>query len=484
MKSHLLEKKYDQMVFYNKNDAYVDRTDYLHNIDVVKSELEKFKQVAKLTKPIEIKLLYNSTSESYRNGVEIVQQQLNELIGKDIFKITIVGKEQNSFLEDFKKGSFDMAFVDDFINSKINTSGGPTTTIPFTFLKSFVYQSEDYLVNTTGKWNFWDNLFSKDPYTKSNTDQGSGWASKLVGSLNLEIKDGIKLTEDVFITKDDIELLKWYFAKNNTNSSWTTKTMDFQLYNELIANADLKLNEQVFKKYFFDFNDPKNKDVKLTKFDDKLSVDNRLPFQFRAVRILEALIRYYQPVLNISTSTAGFLAQKLIGYVTSPFQYYKFAYDCGMELKNFDFKLPNCEAYRKTIMKYLILLLNLLIIALIVATLIFFIMNSVPGRKEEILSSYPSNPELAKKIIAELGLDQPIFIRYKNYIGKLILHGDLETSSSLFPSQKISSFIFKKFSISFEVGIVAVILALAIGIYVVKRPGGINDTVATILVSV
>lgn len=143
---------------------------------------------------------------------------------------------------------------------------------------------------------------------------------------------------------------------------------------------------------------------------------------------------------------------------------------------------------RKTIKKYLFLLLDLLIIAFIVATLIFFIMNSVPGRKEEILSSYPSNPELGEKIVAELGLDQPIFTRYTNYIGKLIFHGDLGTSSSLFPSQKISSFMFKKFSISFQVGIVAVILALVIGIpigiYVGKRPGGISDTVATILFSV
>lgn len=91
------------MIFYNKNDAYVDWKDYLHNIDVVKSELEKFKQASKLTKPIEIKLLYNSSSEAYRNGVEIVQQQLNELIGKNIFKIIITCKEQNYIFRGFQK---------------------------------------------------------------------------------------------------------------------------------------------------------------------------------------------------------------------------------------------------------------------------------------------------------------------------------------------------------------------------------------------
>jgi peptide/nickel transport system permease protein len=62
-----------------------------------------------------------------------------------------------------------------------------------------------------------------------------------------------------------------------------------------------------------------------------------------------------------------------------------------------------------------------------VATLLFFVVNLVPGDPVSTLSSPSATPEALDRVRVSLGLDQPIHIRYLRWIGSLA-RGDLGVS--------------------------------------------------------
>ncbi len=96
----------------------------------------------------------------------------------------------------------------------------------------------------------------------------------------------------------------------------------------------------------------------------------------------------------------------------------------------------------------------------LVATLTFFLMYLVPGGP--FLSEKAPSPQTLKALEEKYGLDQPIGVQYVNYM-KRLLHGDLGTSLKM-RGQEVNDIIKTRFPVSARLGLMAVALAILVGI--------------------
>ena len=129
-------------------------------------------------------------------------------------------------------------------------------------------------------------------------------------------------------------------------------------------------------------------------------------------------------------------------------------------------------------------LFEFLIISWIVLTIVFFLIHSIPGNN--VMTSNLSEVQKAA-VERKYGLDGPLITRYFRYIGHLF-QGDLGISMSFLPGRTINSFLWKRFGVSFTVGIIALVITLVIGIplgvIVGRSPGKVMDTTSSILISI
>lgn len=72
-------------------------------------------------------------------------------------------------------------------------------------------------------------------------------------------------------------------------------------------------------------------------------------------------------------------------------------------------------------------LLLMIPVILGISLLVFSMMELSPGDPAQIILGMKATPEALAKLRAEMGLDQPFWTRYFNYIAGA-LHGDFETS--------------------------------------------------------
>ncbi|WP_370630550.1 ABC transporter permease [Mycoplasma sp. E35C] len=138
----------------------------------------------------------------------------------------------------------------------------------------------------------------------------------------------------------------------------------------------------------------------------------------------------------------------------------------------------------KTSWKFFKIILEFFVIGLIVISITFFLINSVPG--ENPLTQ--GLDEASRRAVEQrYGLDLPLFERYIRYL-KGLFSGDFGISLALFPEQSIDSFIWDRFYKSFLVGIfsvaLTVLIGIPLGIWVGKNPGGWVDNISTVLVSI
>ncbi|MFN3044856.1 ABC transporter permease [Mycoplasmoides gallisepticum] len=138
----------------------------------------------------------------------------------------------------------------------------------------------------------------------------------------------------------------------------------------------------------------------------------------------------------------------------------------------------------RTLWKFFKIILEFFVIGLIVISITFFLINSVPG--ENPLTQ--GLDEASRRAIEQrYGLDLPLFERYLRYLRRLF-QGNFGISLALFPEQSINSFIWARFYKSFLVGIfsvaLTVVIGIPLGIWVGKNPGGWVDNISTILVSI
>jgi oligopeptide transport system permease protein len=96
----------------------------------------------------------------------------------------------------------------------------------------------------------------------------------------------------------------------------------------------------------------------------------------------------------------------------------------------------------------------------VVITATFFMLRLVPGGP--FASEKAVTPEVQRNLDAYYGLDQPLIVQYKNYLGMLI-HGDLGPSFK-YPNRTVNEIIASKLPVSLELGGWALLVALTIGL--------------------
>lgn len=125
-----------------------------------------------------------------------------------------------------------------------------------------------------------------------------------------------------------------------------------------------------------------------------------------------------------------------------------------------------------------------IIVAWIVLTLVFLLIESIPG-EPHFLDGLTEAQKAAER--HAYGLDLPLAQRYFNYLWHFI-NLDFGVSYSLRPRVEINDFIWQRFLTSFSIGIFSVFLTIAIGvplgIAVGKNPGKFLDNLATVWIAV
>jgi oligopeptide transport system permease protein len=97
---------------------------------------------------------------------------------------------------------------------------------------------------------------------------------------------------------------------------------------------------------------------------------------------------------------------------------------------------------------------------LIIVTATFFLMRAAPGGPFDQEQTLP--PEIIANLQSAYGLDQPVWIQYGRYLRSL-MHGDFGPSFK-YKDFTVTELIAQGFPVTLELGLVAIALALAIGI--------------------
>jgi oligopeptide transport system permease protein len=112
--------------------------------------------------------------------------------------------------------------------------------------------------------------------------------------------------------------------------------------------------------------------------------------------------------------------------------------------------------------KYILKRVLLMVVTLwVVATITFGLINLIPG---DPIGAKAKNlpPAAAKAIRARYKLDQPVYVRYGDYL-KNLASGDMG-ESIMYPGKSVNALIAKEFPVSVRLGMQAVILGLIVGL--------------------
>ncbi|KYD19983.1 hypothetical protein B4135_0882 [Caldibacillus debilis] len=116
----------------------------------------------------------------------------------------------------------------------------------------------------------------------------------------------------------------------------------------------------------------------------------------------------------------------------------------------------------KRMYAYIIRRLLMLIPVLFGLTLIvFFMIRAIPGDPAQIILGQAATEESIEALNKKLGLDKPWYVQYVNYLNDL-LHGDL--GDSIRTNSPISEQIWPYLAATFELSVVAMLIAVFIGV--------------------
>ncbi len=97
----------------------------------------------------------------------------------------------------------------------------------------------------------------------------------------------------------------------------------------------------------------------------------------------------------------------------------------------------------------------------VIITMTFFMLRFVPGGP--FTAEKAVTPEVLRNLEAHYGMDKPLYQQYFDYLGKLVLHGDLGPSFK-YPNRTVNEIIAQKLPVSLELGLLSLLVALAIGL--------------------
>ena len=132
-------------------------------------------------------------------------------------------------------------------------------------------------------------------------------------------------------------------------------------------------------------------------------------------------------------------------------------------------------------------LIQALVVLFLVTLMVFFAMRLLPGDPIRMLVSQTQEEEFTREQLEALrhkyGLDQPLYIQYIQWVGNLVIHGDL--GESILNHIAVEEEILKRLPITFHLGSIAFVLGLVIGIpagvICAVRRGTWIDTIVTTL---
>ncbi len=105
-------------------------------------------------------------------------------------------------------------------------------------------------------------------------------------------------------------------------------------------------------------------------------------------------------------------------------------------------------------------LLQVIPVLFVIITATFFMVRFVPGGPFTAEKAIP--PEILKNLEAHYGLDQPLGRQYLTYLGR-VARGDLGPSFK-YPNRTVNEIIGDKLPVSLELGALALVVALALGL--------------------
>ena len=113
---------------------------------------------------------------------------------------------------------------------------------------------------------------------------------------------------------------------------------------------------------------------------------------------------------------------------------------------------------------------------------LFLFLRLLPGDPAEAILGQHATPELIKQIRDTLGLDQPLYVQYLDYLGRL-LHGDF--GASIIDGRPVADSFLVRFPATIELTIGALIFAVGLGIplgrLAARHPNGWIDGMVTVL---
>lgn len=128
-------------------------------------------------------------------------------------------------------------------------------------------------------------------------------------------------------------------------------------------------------------------------------------------------------------------------------------------------------------------LLQLVIVLFVLSLLLFLWLRSLPGGPDSAICGDRCTAAQQAAVRHSLGMDQPIWVQYVKYMGR-VLTGDFGVSSAVDPGSPAATVFFSRLPATVELTIGALILALAFGIplgyFAARRKGGWFDNAGII----
>ena len=120
--------------------------------------------------------------------------------------------------------------------------------------------------------------------------------------------------------------------------------------------------------------------------------------------------------------------------------------------------------------------IRLVSVVLGVCLLTFFLINALPGNVAVAVLGDQATPEEIAALTQKLGLDQPLPLRFLNWLGG-VLHGDL--GASLVNQQPVWDAVSQRIPVTLELVVLALLFAIVAAVptalLAVRKPGGVLD---------
>lgn len=128
-------------------------------------------------------------------------------------------------------------------------------------------------------------------------------------------------------------------------------------------------------------------------------------------------------------------------------------------------------------------LVSMVVVLLGVSFLVFLLLYLTPGDPVRLMLGENSTKEAQEALREELGLNDPFFVRYGNYVKDIVFHGDL--GDSFVTGRAVLTEIMDVFPNTFELAtaaiVVAVVLGIILGIISAVKQNSLIDNIVMVL---